>query len=213
MRPIINLIGQKFGRLIVVANKKVDKGCPTKWICKCKCGALVTVKGKSLKRGDTKSCGCLVKDTNIKINTTHGMTGSPEYRIWCLIIQRCTNLNSFSYEYYGGRGIKVCKRWLKFENFFKDMGLRPNKLLTIDRTDNNKGYYKKNCCWATRTEQSHNTRIFKKNKTGVKGVFWDKESNRYRVSIGINNKRICLGSFINLDDAANARKDGEIKHW
>ena len=86
------------------------------------------------------------------------MARTPEYAIWAGIIQRCTNEKTIGWENYGGRGISVCDRWLSFENFIEDMGMRPTPDHSIDRKDNDRGYSKDNCRWATETEQKRNTR-------------------------------------------------------
>ena len=91
------------------------------------------------------------------MSKTHGMCYTPIYRLWKEMINRCRNPNSKDYARYGGRGISVCASWLKFENFYKDMGDRP-KGLTLDRKKNNKGYSKANCQWVTRSEQQQNSR-------------------------------------------------------
>jgi hypothetical protein len=114
-------------------------------------------------RGTPRSCGCRTGAIISEAKTTHGCAGHgaarrPEYRTWSQIIQRCGNKNNPAYKNYGGRGITVCKRWRKFENFFSDMGPRPSVQHSIDRTDNNKGYTPSNCRWATRKEQTRNTR-------------------------------------------------------
>lgn len=88
---------------------------------------------------------------------THGLTHSREYRSWHMMRQRCYNPNNAKYFRYGGRGIEVCESWIKFENFYKDMGLCPPGL-TLERKDNDGGYTKDNCIWATKKEQSRNTR-------------------------------------------------------
>jgi hypothetical protein len=86
----------------------------------------------------------------------HGMSYHPLYRVWLSMKSRCNNKKNLKYPRYGGRGIRVCDRWNKFENFYADMGERPDGL-SIDRINNNKGYNKKNCRWATIREQAKNT--------------------------------------------------------
>lgn len=142
----------------------------------------------------------------------HGMHGTPTYNSWRGILDRCNNANRENYDNYGGRGITVCNRWLKFEIFFADMGERP-KGLTIERIDNDKGYYKENCIWATASEQQHNRRICKHNQTGISGVHWSKQSHKYRAYINAYGKRYYLGFFNTIKEAAEARKQGELKYW
>jgi hypothetical protein len=104
---------------------------------------------------------------------THGYASRgpkpPTYQSWCDMKRRCLDPLRQGYENYGGRGIKVCERWLFFGNFLQDMGECP-KGLTLERIDNNKGYYKDNCKWATRAEQSRNKREYKNSTSGVRGV-------------------------------------------
>lgn len=98
------------------------------------------------------------KGTDGRFARTHGLTRTPEHRIWINMRSRCTNPQDENYKNYGGRGIGVCVRWIKFENFLVDMGPRPTPRHSLDRKNNDKGYYKRNCRWATRREQQNNLR-------------------------------------------------------
>jgi len=208
MSKKINLAGQKFGRWLVVKENGRSKWRDVLWECECECGATSLLKSCELRSGNTKSCGCLKKE----LMTKHGMVGTPTYETWHAMIQRCTNKNNIHYSYYGGRGITVCKAWLKFENFFKDMGERPDRL-TIERLKNNLGYSKENCCWASRSEQRRNQRIRSDNTSGVIGVSWVKERKKYNAKIQIKHKTINLGSFDSLEQATEIRKNAEQKYW
>jgi len=157
-----NLIGQKFGRHLVINfyNKKNNKNY---WNCLCDCGNTSIVCGTSLENGRSKSCGCLLKELASKRSFKHGLTKSIEYHSWQAMKDRCLNINSNEYSYYGGRGIKVCNRWVNsFKDFYEDMGKRPSVKHTIERLNNELGYFKENCYWATKKEQANNTRQCKK---------------------------------------------------
>lgn len=160
MRPRLDLLGKTFGRLKVISyNHSTKNG--TYWKCICECGKEHIAYGRLLKKGECKSCGCLHTDLLRKRNTTHGHNQrgkiSRTYRSWAMMLQRCGNQNNPHFSYYGGRWITVCLRWLVFESFLADMGERPENK-TLDRINNHRGYFKENCKWSTRKEQSNNVR-------------------------------------------------------
>jgi len=208
MNKKIELTGKRFGKLIIAEQVGKDKHQNQLWKCFCDCGNITVAQGGHLRSGHTKSCGCWKKEAK----TTHGMTKTLTYFIWSAMVQRCTNPHDKDYSYYGGRGIFICKRWLAFAKFFEDMGIKP-KDLTIERIDNEKGYYKENCKWATRTEQMRNQRINKNNKTGITGVGWHKLRQKYRAHIMTAGKSKHLGLFNTLEEAIIARKKAEQKYW
>jgi hypothetical protein len=122
-----------------------------RWLCQCECGNTNTVQGGTLLNGRTLSCGCLQRETA----TTHGMEHTLTYTVWAQMKARCLNSKHKSYERYGARGIEVCDRWLKFENFYADMGEKPRGR-SLDRVDNNGNYEPLNCRWASNLEQNNN---------------------------------------------------------
>lgn len=162
---LMSIVGEKFGKLTIVSptsERGSDKSIV--WKCKCECGNITFVPTNRLRVGTTKSCGCLVQE-RIKKQTKHGKTYTPTWNAWIGIKERCYNKNNNRYEIYGGRGIKVRKRWRNsFENFFEDMEERPSSKHSIDRKDNNGDYTPDNCRWATRSQQMKNRRKYKHKK-------------------------------------------------
>lgn len=155
-----DLTGHKYGWLTVTAFHAKDKWGKTMWKCKCICGNYSNVRCSQLTNGGISSCGCKVSETNRIMNTTHGHAGkidSPEYRIWSGMKTRCLNKKDPAFVDYGGRGIKICERWMRFENFFADMGNKPLGL-SLNRINNDGDYCPENCEWATRKQQMNNTR-------------------------------------------------------
>ena len=152
MAKFIDLMGRKFGRLTVTDEWWDDEVRLWMWVCTCSCGNTTTARTHHLLQGRKLSCGCLYKET--RGHWTHGMSKMPVYEVWQAMIQRCTNPRNARYNDYGGRGITVCDHWLKFENFYEDMG-EPNGL-TLDRIDNNGNYEKSNCRWTTYEVQNNN---------------------------------------------------------
>ncbi len=158
-----DIIGKKYKRVTILSeiSKEERNSDHRKFLCQCDCGKKFITHLNLLRNGETKSCGCYKLESLIKRSTTHGLAGRSmklpkEYRIWGSMIQRCENKKNKDYHYYGGRGISVCKRWHKFELFIKDIGWRKDKTKSIERIDNNKGYCKKNCKWASKKEQMNN---------------------------------------------------------
>lgn len=160
--PIIhNLTGQVFGKLTVIAYAgRATSSRNSVWKCHCACGKDVCVVGSKLTRGRTKSCGCSGSRSTIGQRTsTHGLSLTPEYRIWKGMLSRCYNPHIRTYKYYGGRGISVCPEWRQdFVAFLHSIGPRPSTLHSIERKNNDLGYCPDNCCWATREQQNRNRR-------------------------------------------------------
>lgn len=164
----IDLTGQRFGKWTVIDEAIRHNSPLTYWNVVCDCGYQTAVPGPAMRRGRSSCC------INCR-RITHGKSRSPEYTVWIGMRQRCNNpLNEQSAD-YGERGISVCKEWHSFDVFYADMGKRPSPKHTLERKDNDLGYSKANCKWATWAEQTRN-----------------KRSNRL---ITFNGKTMCLADW------------------
>lgn len=203
--------GNRYGRLYVVKLAYIGKP-EAVWHCVCDCGETTFVRGTDLRRGATRSCGCLF----LELKTKHGYCHHKLYKIWSSMVGRCVNKNNQSYKNYGGRGIFVCDEWRERpESFIKwalDNGWKDG--LHLDRRENDSGYCPRNCRFIKQGENNLNQRMRKDNSTNFVGVY--RKGKGYFASIGVNKKRIYLGCFSDSISAARARNDyiisNNLKH-
>lgn len=159
--PIVDISGQRFGRLTVTRMANSDKQGIVRWDCLCDCGNTKRVRGSSLRTGATLSCGCYHKDELVRRLTTHAASKSREFLAWLGAKGRCYNQRNTKFEHYGGRGIKVASEWLdNFQAFLDHIGPCPSLKHTLDRwPDKNGDYAPGNVRWATCEEQNNNRRV------------------------------------------------------
>lgn len=198
-------IGAVFGRLRVVSNDVQSKNRQAMCRCVCECGNIKDIAASYLRRGLIKSCGCLAREVTGAMSRTHGMSKSPEYAVWCRMHERCTNPRVARYSRYGGRGIKVCERWARFENFYADMGPLPSRQHSIGRIDNDGDYTPDNCRWETSIEQANN----KESNTFLEWNGKRQTISEWSREIGVSQKRISYRHSIglSLDEVLSSKKN------
>ena len=221
MGRFLDLTGQVFDHLTVMKYAGRNKNGRKVWACRCDCPnrTEILVLGTNLRpEGHTKSCGCLKLERLRARTTTHGHTQgrqlTPEYRCWVNLRTRCLNPNSQDWIRYGGRGIMVCDRWLNsFENFFADMGAKPEpkRKYSIDRIDPDGNYEPANCRWATRSVQNHNQRKARNKTSQYRGVHC--VDGKFLAHVTVNKTRFRCGSFDSELDAALAYNRFARQHY
>lgn len=175
-----DLTGRKFGKWTVIGFEGLNSRKESRWLCKCECGTERVVSRRGLAQGQSKSCGCAIKELNRSgengYNYKHGMSKKPLYHVYTGMKDRCTNPKAVQYPYYGGRGIKLCDEWaekktgrIAFYEWAMKNGYEEG--LSIDRKDVNGDYSPENCHWVGKGMQSFNQRQ-RKSKSGVRGVYY-----------------------------------------
>lgn len=215
MSKALDLKDQKFGRLLVISREANNKYKQSVWLCQCECGVRKLIKGTQLNKGGTKSCGCLQKDVLRERSTTHGgtkgRTCSKTYNTYRGMKSRCYRERDTHFYLYGAKGIKVCDRWLEsFENFYEDMGERPEGL-TLERKDPTKDYEPSNCKWENITGQNYNIGVKSNNTTGRTGIRQSRNGEKWLAFISKDCVKYYLGTYDSYEEAIEVRELAELE--
>ena len=205
----LDITGSVYGDLTAIRISPSGQ-TPRKWECLCICGNLVEVEARSLRSGNTRSCGCGHKKPKI---STHGASGTRLYTCFMSMHSRCDSPTCKSYPFYGGKGISICKEWATFEPFQEwalASGYSDN--LTLDRKDTDGDYEPSNCRWATATTQVRNRNAFSGGTSKYMSVSWNQQYSKWNATICIDYKAVQLGRFTDEVEAAKARDDYIIQN-
>ena len=208
------LNGQKFGRLTVLGFERWDRLTDDQrvsvWNCICECGTEHQTRRSNLQ--DYSSCGCWFREKISESSTKHGMTGTPTHQTWRKMKERCLADYYVEKDYYQDQGVDIYQPWIdSFENFYADMGERPEGM-TLDRIDGTKGYYPDNCRWADLTIQAYNRKKGSNNTSGRVGVF-ELPNGLYKAGIGYYKEFIVLANNVSFEEACKAREEAELKYY
>lgn len=206
----MDMLGHRFGRLVVIKEGGRTSDRHIKWLCKCDCDTFVEIKGGNLRNGRSTSCGCFQKEDASNRFTTHGLRNHKLHSLWSCIKHRCYKDTAESYEYYGGRGITMHKEWKNDFMTFYDWAIANGwkKGLTIDRTNNDGNYEPDNCRFVTNRQNSLNRRLLSKSNTsGYVGVTWHKGTEKWSSRIMIRGRERSLGIYLTKEEALEARNN------
>jgi hypothetical protein len=185
---LIDISGVKFGEWTAICKNGNSKGGGAFWDCLCSCGKRGTVLGGDLRAGKSKSCGHDKKERAAKLNKTHGESGTRLYEIWKNMHRRCKDKNN---KRYGARSIQVCANWHSYQEFHQwAITNGYSDFLTIDRIDNNKGYFPENCRWSTAQQQSENREFVARRQDGA---LWWHVAQKNGISQGAYRTRLYAG--------------------
>lgn len=204
-----NLVRHRFGKLLVLQRERCHNNRRSRWLCECDCGCRIITRADLLLAGKSRSCGCANVPAVRRANRTHGKSGTSIYQIWISMVRRCRNSKTRAYKDYGGRGITVTDAWANsFQAFFDDVGERPTGL-TLERIENDKGYFPGNVRWATPKEQARNRRSTKFVTVRGEKMPLAAAAERHSVNYSTALNRLHSGWPINKALGIELRESGE----